>query len=163
MLILRFLSACVLGVFLASAAIAQGTQPSFGGIKADPSQPVEVTADNLEVDQTTGQATFSGNVLVTQGEMKLSADKVQVIYDQDARKIARMDATGNVLLVSGPDAAEAQNAEYTVDSGTIVMTGNVLLNQGPSTIAGERMVVDLTTGAAQMSGRVRTLLNTGGD
>jgi lipopolysaccharide export system protein LptA len=66
-------------------------------------------------------------------------------------------------LVSGPDAAEAQNAEYTVDSGTIVMTGNVLLNQGPSTIAGERMVVDLTTGAAQMSGRVRTLLNTGGD
>lgn len=163
MLILRFLSACVLGVFLASVAIAQGTQLSFGGIKADPSQPVEVTADNLEVDQTTGQATFSGNVLVTQGEMKLSADKVQVIYDQEARKIARMDATGNVLLVSGPDAAEAQNAEYTVDSGTIVMTGNVLLNQGPSTIAGERMVVDLTTGAAQMSGRVRTLLNTGGD
>lgn len=163
MLILRFLSACVLGVFLASVAIAQGTQLSFGGIKADPSQPVEVTADNLEVDQTTGQATFTGNVLVTQGEMKLSADKVQVIYDQEARKIARMDATGNVLLVSGPDAAEAQNAEYTVDSGTIVMTGNVLLNQGPSTIAGERMVVDLTTGAAQMSGRVRTLLNTGGD
>lgn len=163
MLILRFLSACVLGVFLASVAIAQGTQLSFGGIKADPSQPVEVTADNLEVDQTTGQATFSGNVLVTQGEMKLSADKVQVIYDQEARKIARMDATGNVLLVSGLDAAEAQNAEYTVDSGTIVMTGNVLLNQGPSTIAGERMVVDLTTGAAQMSGRVRTLLNTGGD
>jgi lipopolysaccharide export system protein LptA len=162
-LILRFLSACVLGVFLASVAIAQGTQLSFGAIKADPSQPVEVTADNLEVDQTTGQATFTGNVLVTQGEMKLSADKVQVIYDQEARKIARMDATGNVLLVSGPDAAEAQNAEYTVDSGTIVMTGNVLLNQGPSTIAGERMVVDLTTGAAQMSGRVRTLLNTGGD
>lgn len=163
MLILRFLSACVLGVFLASVAIAQGTQLSFGGIKADPSQPVEVTADNLEVDQTTGQATFSGNVFVTQGEMKLSADKVQVIYDQEARKIARMDATGNVLLVSGPDAAEAQNAEYTVASGTIVMTGNVLLNQGPSTIAGERMVVDLTTGAAQISGRVRTLLNTGGD
>lgn len=163
MLILRFLSACVLGVFLASVAIAQGTKLSFGGIKADPSQPVEVTADNLEVDQTTGQATFSGNVLVTQGEMKLSADKVQVIYDQEARKMARMDATGNVLLASGPDAAEAQNAEYTVDSGTIVMTGNVLLNQGPSTIAGERMVVDLTTGAAQMSGRVRTLLNTGGD
>ena len=162
-MILRFLSACVLGVFLASVAIAQGTQLSFGGIKADPSQPVEVTADNLEVDQTTGQATFSGNVFVTQGEMKLSADKVQVIYDQEARKIARMDATGNVLLVSGPDAAEAQNAEYTVASGTIVMTGNVLLNQGPSTIAGERMVVDLTTGAAQISGRVRTLLNTGGD
>lgn len=163
MLILRFLSACVIGVLIASAAIAQGTQLAFGGIKADPSQPVEVTADNLEVDQATGQATFSGQVLVTQGEMKLSADKVRVIYDQEARKIARLDASGNVLLVSGPDAAESENAEYTVDSGTIVMTGNVLLNQGPSTIAGERMVVDLTTGAAQMSGRVRTLLNTGGD
>lgn len=161
MLILRILSAWVFGLFIATAAIAQGTQLSFGGIKADPSQPVEVTADNLEVDQTTGQATFTGNVLVSQGEMKLSADKVRVVYDQVARKVARMDALGHVLLVSGPDAAESENAEYTVDSGTIVMTGNVLLNQGMSTVAGERMVVNLTTGAAQMSGRVRTLLNTG--
>lgn len=136
---------------------------SFGGIKADPSQPVEVTADNLEVDQATGEATFLGNVLVVQGQMRLSADNIHVVYDQEARTIARMDATGNVLLVSGPDAAEAEKAEYTIDSGTIVMTGNVLLNQGPSTISGQRMVVDLTSGSARMTGRVRTLLNTGGE
>ncbi len=163
MFLLRILSGLVLSFVLFTAVSAQGTQVSFGGIKADPSQPVEVTADNLEVDQATGEATFSGNVLVVQGEMRLSADNVHVVYDQEARTIARMDATGSVLLVSGPDAAESQKAEYTIDSGTIVMTGNVLLNQGPSTISGERMIVNLTTGSARISGRVRTLLNTGGD
>ncbi|MEP4039454.1 MULTISPECIES: LptA/OstA family protein [unclassified Pseudophaeobacter] len=135
---------------------------AFGAVKADPSQPVEVTSDALSVNQADGSAEFTGSVLIVQGVMRLSADKVLVIYRTDAegkRAIERLEATGSVILVSGPDAAEAQRAEYTIDEGTIVMTGNVLLNQSAGTLASQRMVVNLTTGTASMAGRVKTILN----
>ncbi|MGR3616909.1 MAG: lipopolysaccharide transport periplasmic protein LptA [Paracoccaceae bacterium] len=144
---------------LATLLAAQGTQVAFGNVKADPSLPVEVTADNLDVNQETGAAEFTGTVLVNQGEMKLSANRVLVIYNQEASGIDSLEATGDVLLVSGPDVAEAEKAEYTIESGTIVMTGNVLLSQGPNTITSEKMTVHLTNGTAQMSGRVKTILN----
>ncbi|WP_297341776.1 LptA/OstA family protein [Pseudophaeobacter sp.] len=135
---------------------------AFGAVKADPSLPVEVTSDNLAVNQADGSAEFTGSVLIVQGVMRLAGDRVLVIYKTDAdgkRAIERLEATGNVILVSGPDAAEAQRAEYTIDSGTIVMSGNVLLNQSAGTLASQRMVVNLTTGTASMSGRVKTILN----
>lgn len=135
---------------------------AFGAVKADPSQPVEVTSDALSVNQADGSAEFTGSVLIVQGVMRLSADKVLVIYRTDTegkRAIERLEATGSVILVSGPDAAEAQRAEYTIDEGTIVMTGNVLLNQSAGTLASQRMVVNLTTGTASMAGRVKTILN----
>lgn len=134
---------------------------AFGAVKADPSLPVEVTSDALAVNQADGSAEFTGSVLIAQGVMRLSADRVLVIYKTDPegkRAIERLEASGDVLLVSGPDAAEAQKAEYSIDDGTIVMTGNVLLNQNAGTLASQRMVVNLTTGTASMAGRVKTIL-----
>jgi lipopolysaccharide export system protein LptA len=142
----------------AASAFAQGTNVAFGTFKADPTLPVEVTADTLDVNQADGTAQFIGNVLVGQGEMRLSAAKVLVIYNQEAGGIQRLVATGDVVLVNGPDAAEADRAEYTIDSGVIVMTGNVLLTQGKNALTSERMTVNLTTGTANMAGRVKTIL-----
>lgn len=144
--------------WLASAAFAQGTNLAFGGLKADPTKPVEVTADALDVDQTDGTALFTGNVVVGQGEMRLSATEVQVVYKQDRSGIERLIATGEVVLVNGPDAAESEKADYTIDTGIIIMTGNVLLTQGQNALSGEQLNVDLTTGTARMTGRVRTIL-----
>lgn len=144
-------------------AYAQGTNVAFGTIRQDTSQPVEVTADNLSVDQASGTAVFTGNVLIGQGEMRLSAARVKVVYKAQNAGIASLEATGGVTLVAGQDAAEANRADYDIDSGTIVMTGNVLMTQGPSALTAERMSVDLKDGTAQMSGRVKTILNTGSD
>lgn len=144
------------------SAIAQEAQVAFGSVKADPSQPVEVTSESLNVNQEDGSAEFIGNVIVIQGEMRLSAERVLVIYSQDRSSIERMEATENVVLVSPPDAAEGDRAEYTIDTGVIVMKGNVLLTQGPSTISGDQMVANLTSGTARMTGRVKTILQQGG-
>ncbi|WP_146347756.1 LptA/OstA family protein [Phaeobacter marinintestinus] len=159
MLIFRTLIICVPLLLAGIVASAQGANVAFGSIKADPSLPVEVTADNLDVNQASGSAEFVGNVLVGQGEMRLSANRVLVIYNQDVGGIDRLEATGDVVLVSGPDAAEAQRADYTIDTGVVVMTGDVLLTQGPNALTSERMVVNLTDGTAQMTGRVKTIIN----
>lgn len=142
---------------------AQSTNVAFGAMTQDTGLPVEVTADNLSVDNATGTAIFEGNVLISQGEMKLSAQKVRVVYRAEGEGIAQMEATGGVLLVSGEDAAEAERAEYDIDAGTLVMRGDVLMTQGPSALSAEVMTVNLTDGTAQMSGRVKTVLQTGSD
>lgn len=141
---------------LGQAALAQSS--GFGNAQ-DVKQPVEVTADQLQVDQRTGLAVFTGNVLIGQGGMRLSADKVTVTYAQgNAQRISALKAEGNVTLSSGSDAAEARTADYNVERGTVILTGDVLLTQGANVLAGQTVTVDLATGTAQAQGRVRSVL-----
>ena len=154
----RALALALILALPASAVLAQGAQIAFGGVRQDTSAPVEVASDALSVDQTDGTAVFKGNVEIAQGEMRLSAAEVRVVYAADSQRISRLQASGGVTLVSGPDAAEAATADYDIDSGRIVMEGDVLLVQGNSTLAAQRMTVDTVAGTAEMEGRVRTVL-----
>jgi lipopolysaccharide export system protein LptA len=146
-------------LLLPSVAAAQG-QIGFGGGDFDRSAPVEVAADSLEVDQATGRATLTGNVVIAQGELRLSADLVTVDYatTDGERRIERLNAVGDVIVVAGPDAAEGQEAVYTLGSAEILLTGDVVVTQGDATLAGDRLSVNLETGAGTVSGRVRTTL-----
>lgn len=146
------------GGLAGTMATAQGTQVAFGNVSQDSSLPVEVTADTLDVDQNDGTAIFTGNVLIGQGEMRLSAPRVLVVYLEDQSGIDRLQATGGVTLVSGQDAAEASRADYNVQTGMIEMQGDVLLVQGKSALTAELMTVDTKAGTARMSGRVKTVL-----
>lgn len=147
----------VLATVLPLAALAQ--QTAFGTGTIDSSSPVEVESDELKVSETDGTAEFIGNVVIVQGDMRLAAPRVTVVYDENGERITQMKAAGGVTLVSGEDAAEAQSADYNIDSGEVVMEGDVLLVQGTNTLSGQRMVVNLESGSAQMAGRVRTILN----
>ncbi len=149
-----------LSILLAGPAAAQNV--AFGGIKADTKAPVEVSSDNLSVNQTDGRATFTGNVVIGQGEMRLSAPTVTVDYvSGDQSRIERLHATGGVTLVSGPDAAESSEAIYQVGSGDITLIGDVVLTQGPNVLTGQKMFVNLGDGTARVEGRVRSILQPG--
>ena len=147
---------------LATSATAQ-TNINLGVINADPNAAVEITADSLSVDQGSGTAIFQGNVVLGQGDLRLSAGRVQVVYNDASGDISRLDASGGVTFVTATEAAEASNAEYNLDAGTLTMSGNVLLTQGASAISADTMRINLSTGAAQMDGRVRTIFNQGGN
>ena len=146
-------------------ALAQAANISLGTSAFDSDQPVEVTADSLSVDQGTGQAIFEGNVLVVQGEVRISAGRIAVIYSQDtdgnATGIERLEADGGVTFVTPTDAAESQKAVYSVGDGKVNLSGEVLLTQGQNALAGDVLVMDLSSGTGRMEGRVRTILNTG--
>ncbi|AXC49159.1 lipopolysaccharide transport periplasmic protein LptA [Paracoccus suum] len=139
-----------------------GAATIFGGMKADTKSPVEVTSDRLSVNQADGTATFGGNVVISQGEMRLKAADVTVVYaGNDRRRISKLRATGGVTLVNGPDAAEAREASYDVEAGTVTLTGDVLLSQGDNVLSGQTMVVNLADGTASVEGRVRSVLQPG--
>ncbi|MFU1478440.1 LptA/OstA family protein [Roseovarius sp. C7] len=140
------------------SAQAQGTQVAFGAAPHERDLPVEVTAENLSVDQQDGTAIFTGDVLIAQGEMRLSAPWVKVHYLEGESKIEKLEAKEGVTLVSGEDAAELRQADYNVSTGIITMDGDVLLVQGRSAITGDRMFVDTAAGTARVNGRVKTVL-----
>lgn len=143
------------------SAFAQGLTVAFGDLQQDPDAPVEVSADSLTVDQADGSATFVGNVRIAQGTMRMAAKKVNVYYNADTQGISRLVGTGDVTIVNGADAAEAAEATYDLDAGTILMTGTVLLTQKLNSISADRMLVDLNTNSAEMHGRVKTVLKSG--
>ncbi len=149
----------VSAVMFAGVALAQTANIAVGTGAFDATLPVEITADELSVDQATGKAVFDGNVLVVQGEVRMSAGQVTIEYAEEgsANAISRLLATGGVTFVTTSDAAEAQDAVYSVAQGTVTLTGNVLLTQGQNAMAGDRLVVDLSSGNGQMQGRVRTV------
>jgi lipopolysaccharide export system protein LptA len=158
----RFLTTLGLLALLPVFAMAQDTQVSVGGLKQDPSAPVEVTADALQVNQNEGTALYTGNVVVVQGDLRLAAPSVLVVYSEEASRLERLEATGGVTLVGPEEAAEAQRADYDFDTGTVVLTGDVLLTQGNSALTSESMIVNLDDGTARMTGRVRSVLQPSG-
>lgn len=156
MLIKKVTQAIALAIFLAPAAYGQNTSVNFGGLKADTTLPVELSSDKLEINQADGSALFSGDVLVKQGQLRLSANTVQASYGADGNVVETIVASGKVTLANAKDAAEADSAVYTISSGKIIMTGHVLLTQGNAAISAQKMVIDLKSGTGQMEGRVTT-------
>lgn len=152
--------AAMFGVAM-SAAVAQQANIAFGGLKQDTTLPVKVEADQLAVNTADGTAQFTGNVLVSQGELRMAAAVVKVKYGADGKSIDQLLASGGVTISNLADAAEAREALYTIGSGVVVMTGDVLLTQGASAIAGQKLTIDLKSGAGTMEGRVSTTFTPG--
>lgn len=146
---------------LLAAPLAAQTNIDLGGITTNPNAPVEVAADSLSVDQETGTAIFEGNVVIGQGDLRIGASRAQVVYDGATGNIASFEASGGVTFTTATEAAEAQNANYDLINGKLVLTGDVILTQGPSALSADRMTIDVKTGNAQMEGRVRTVFQQG--
>lgn len=162
-LMLRSLVLAAAFAVLGGVAQAQQATIAFGDLEQDTSQPVNVGADQLAVNNADGSAVFTGNVEVTQGEMTLKAGEVRVKYGADQTEIDQLIASGGVTITNLADKASSQEAVYTIASGVIVLTGNVQLVQGPSTMQGQKLTINLKDGTGIMEGRVTTTFVPGGN
>jgi lipopolysaccharide export system protein LptA len=154
---------CLAGLLalLPLLAQAQGTNVAFAGLKTDITQPVQVTADQLSVNQTDGTATFTGNVIILQGDMKVQAAEVLVTYATDNQSIQSLHAGGGVTVAAGSDAAQSETADYRPDTGELILQGAVVLTQGAAALSGEKLTLSLKSGLGTMSGRVTTIFTPG--
>jgi len=147
--------------FTAPLASYAQTNINLGGIEVDTAAAIEVTAESLAIDQDSGTAVFEGNVMILQGALRLTAGRVEVVYGTDTSEIARLLASGGVTFVTADEAAEAEQADYDIRTGLLVLSGDVLLTQGASAISAGQMTINVTDGTATMDGRVRTVLQQG--
>ena len=151
-------------IAVTSSATAQEPTNPFGSFKHDSTQPIEITADALEVREAEQRAIFSGSVIAGQGVLRLTADSLSVWYKPgeggQSGDIDRMRAEGDVFLSSGAETARGAWADYQVADGLVTMGGGVVLTQGDNAIRGERLTVNLTSGVGRIEGgRVQSVFN----
>jgi len=162
---------------LAAPARAQAPHPAvtspFQGAGQNQDLPVQIEAATLEVRDKNKQATFSGNVQVTQGDTTMRCQSLVVFYGQDvglggdgaataaaakaspgmpqgAQNIRRIEARGGVTVTTKDQNASGDLGVYDLKTKTITLSGNVVVSQGQNVIHGERVVVDTTTGYARV-------------
>lgn len=121
----------------------------------DTSAPIDVDAARIEIEDAANQAVFSGAVVIRQGKLTLNADSVKVLYTRKSGdpQMQRLDARGNVRLITPTERATSNVGIYDVDGRIITMTGNVLLDRGGSTLKGQRLVLNLVTGQSSFDAR----------
>ena len=143
--------ACVLGAAAQPAGQAQQPSSATQGLSMDGDQPVRIESNTLEVRDKIRQATFAGDVKLTQGDTIIKCKVLVVFYEDTAaptkkgappatagaqpaqkssQKIKRAEAKGDVFVVQKDQTATGENAVFDVKSNTVVITGNVVVTQG---------------------------------
>ena len=116
--------------------------------------PIDFAADRIEVQDRADRAVFSGNVVVKQADLTMTAQRLTVAYSRgDGIEVERLDASGGVTVKSPSETARGQYAIYDTRERLITLIGNVSLVQGDSRINGGRLVINLDSGRAIMDGR----------
>ena len=120
----------------------------------DGNAPVDYAADRIELQDRSDRVVLSGNVDVTQGDLRLRAARVTVNYtNAGSLRIQRMIAGGGVLVTRGTERARGDVAVYDFNQRIITMAGDVALDRSGDTLNGGRLVINLATGVSSVDGR----------
>lgn len=115
--------------------------------------PVDVAADRIEVQDRADRAIFSGNVVVRQAELTLTAARLTVAYSSGGGvELRRIDATGGVTVRSPSETARGNVGIYDLERRIITLIGDVSLVQRDARVNGGRLTIDLDSGRAVMDG-----------
>jgi lipopolysaccharide export system protein LptA len=157
-----------------------GPPNALQGFSQNRDKPVEIESAALEVHDKDKQATFLGNVRMTQGDTTLRCRTLQVFYEQNATpgtmtaarpgpggqsQIKRLEAKGDVIVTQKDQVATGDNGTFDMKSNTVTLFGGVVVTQGPNVLKGERLIVDLTTGVSRVEAgkeRVKAIIQQGG-
>ena len=157
MALIKNMCAALICVFLIIAP-AQGQSRALLA-----NQPIDINADQLEIQQDSNLAIFKGNVIAEQGHIKLRAEQLQVWYKQSSENssqddimaggtIIRIDAIDNVFVSSASETAKGDFGVYEIAKQRLTLTGNVILTRGENVLRGKKLVMNMATGQSQLSG-----------
>jgi lipopolysaccharide export system protein LptA len=68
----------------------------------------------------------------------------------EASRISRVDALGNVLVSTATDIARGDYGVYNADTGLVTLLGNVTITRGDNAVRGQYAVVDLNNNVSRM-------------
>ena len=119
-------------------------------LESDFNQPIHVSSVKQHAKLKTNTLTFIDEVLLTQGSIKITADKLTVIRGTEPNTEI-MIAEGNIASFhqiqddGKPLDAEAKTIRYDVAQGKITLTESALVKQLDSQITGAKIVYYIGT------------------
>lgn len=141
--------------------------------EADRKQPVEIEADSASFVQENKRTEFSGNVLVTQGSLKITASNV--IAERNDKDEQFITATGAPVRFQQnldekrkdgtPQLVKGHANKITFDhaKSTVILSGNAMIDREGDTVSGSTISYNTKTAVYTVkggkgSGRVSVVL-----
>lgn len=134
---------------------------SVQALPSDQNQPVSLEADRATYNERTGITTYTGNVLITQGSVRIEADSIVVNLTAD-RSIKDATAKGRPARFQqqisddkGIARGEGQSVVYDAQAGIVTLTGNALLTQDGARFSGNSIRYSITEGDVEALGNTQ--------
>jgi lipopolysaccharide export system protein LptA len=178
---LTALAAALLCSSGAGAAAAEKPSSSSDSVAIFPGtnskEPISIDANKLVYYDKERKAIYSGNVVVIQGDTKMTCTVMTVLLDRAPAQgapqpansqsggptadsgVKHLDATGPVTVVSKTQVATGDSGSYDKAQDKVWLIGHVTLSDGQNVTKGDKLTYDLKSGLATVdtsakSGRV---------
>jgi len=145
----------------------------------DTGEPIHIISDQLLIDNTAGEAEFTGNVLATQKETVIKSDRLKIFYRKETiqdgnvtageKSIKKIIATGNVTINLDNRMAETEQAVYIADTKILILSGeNSRITSENNLISGEKIIMYRNDGriiveSGENKGRVEAVISSAGN
>lgn len=118
-------------------------------LKSDTSQPIQIVADHLTVDQKTMTSTFTGNVIITQGSLTAHSNTATANQDAAGNKYVHLVGTP-VTFSQKQDDGEMMNGQcnifdYSTKDNMAILTGRARINKGGNLVMGDKLTYNTQT------------------
>lgn len=124
-------------------------------LSTDRDEPILIEARAAEVDNRAQVTIYRGDVVITQGTLRITGDTVWIHYS-DANTITKAISVGTPAKFRQlPDGkqdymtADAERMEYHADKDLILLLGNARYGEGDDKITAPRIVYDSRLGRAK--------------
>jgi len=130
-------------------------------IDSDSEQPIQIQADAAIVDETKGNSTYRGNVIITQGTLRVTADEVEIFTadsdviqiiaksDKNTKDLAKYSQQTNAMKEMVE--AEAKKITYLVQEKRLHLAGAARLQQVQDVFSGELLYYDMGQGIVSLN------------
>jgi lipopolysaccharide export system protein LptA len=142
-------SSLVVAGLAAHASVSALAGPIGAEGKSD-EEPLQMSADRLELDVEAKTALLTGHVKLVRGAMTLGCPRVDVRYDHVPHVTWARGSGGVVAEVKGV-RAEAPDVEVDLGARTMELRGGVRLTRGEGWITAERASINIATAKVTMS------------
>ena len=122
----------------------------LSALTSDKDQPMQLEADSVSIDDASGVSLYEGNVVITQGSLKLWADRLW-IHRKDGKTekiISEGKPTHFQQLMDDSEElvrGHALKAEFLVDRDELLLYDDAVLEQGPDQFRSDRILYNRAT------------------
>ena len=116
-------------------------------LETDKNSPIHIEANQVDMAEKSGISTYTGDVRLQQGSIKISADSI-VVYTHN-KKLQRIIATGKPAHFSQKPSkksddvkASANHVEYASASGMLILLDKAKMKQGANLFSGNKIEYD---------------------
>ena len=127
-------------------------------LPSDRNQPISLEADRATFNEKTGVTTYTGNVVIEQGTLKINAQSIVANLTSN-NQIKVVTAQGSpakfqqqIDAKSGLARGEGRKIIYNAETGIITLSGSAFLSQNGATFRGENLTYSMNKGDIEASG-----------